>query len=546
MQWNKWMTMGAAVCATTLWAAMPLMAQGRGAGRGARPSAPTVTISTGQLLGATANGVTYYKGIPYALPPVGNLRWRAPQPAAPWKGARLAVNYGADCMQLPFPPDAAPLRTTPSEDCLYLNVWRPATASAQPLPVMVWIYGGGYVNGGSSPAVYDGSQFAKHGLVFVSFNYRLGRFGFFAFPGLTAEAGGEPTGNFAFMDQIAALQWVKKNIAAFGGDPNNVTIFGESAGGGSVHALLTSPMAKGLFEKAMVESGGGRNGFGSTPTLAEAEQKGVAFAAANNIQGTGAEALAQLRALPAATVVDGMNMMSMNAQSYSGPMIDGKVVTAPSENIYLAGTQAHVPVVVGANSKDLGFLRATTMAELFDRFGSDAAAARHAYDPSGKAEVRAIASEMGADAMMVEPARFVAQTISAQGLPVWEFRFGYVADSLRPRVTGAGHATEIPYVFDTVREKYGAATTAADEKMAQTVNAYWANFAKTGNPNGPGLPNWPRYSTQTDTLMDFAQTGAKAETDPWKARLDVTATLANQAMKRDTNEVAKTSPAAAK
>lgn len=517
----------AAVSAAVLWAAMPMDAQGRAP----RNSAPTVTISTGQLLGATADGVTYFKGIPYALPPVGNLRWRPPQPAAPWKGAREAVNYGADCMQLPFPPDAAPLRTTPSEDCLYVNVWRPATPSAQPLPVMVWIYGGGYVNGGSSPAVYDGSQFARQGLVFVSFNYRLGRFGFFAFPGLTAESGSGPTGNFGFMDQIAALQWVQKNIAAFGGDPHQVTIFGESAGGGSVHALLGSPLAKGLFQRAMIESGGGRNGFGGTPTLAEAEQRGVAFAQANGIQGTDAAAVAGLRALPAATIVGGMNMASMDAKAYSGPMIDGRLVVADSEQIYRAGEQMHIPVVVGANNHDLGLLRATSIEELWKHFGPEAEAARAVYDASGNGDVRTLVSEVGADAMMVEPARFVAQALSAQGLPVWEFRFSYVAGSLQPRVTGAGHATEIPYVFDTVRAKYGAATTAADETMAQTINTYWANFAKTGDPNGAGLPHWPRYSSQSDMLMNFAQTGAVAEADPWKARLDVTAQLANGLMK---------------
>ena len=214
-----------------------------------------VKVESGMLRGVSDVGVVSYKGVPYAAPPTGNLRWKAPQPAAHWSGVRTANQFGHDCMQLPFPSDAAPLGTKPDEDCLVMNVWAPAARTSSKLPVMVWIYGGGYVNGGSSPAVYDGSQFAKQGVVFVSFNYRLGRFGFFAHPALTAEAGSAPLGNYAFLDQIAALKWVQNNIAAFGGDPNKVTLFGESAGGGSVLTMMTSPLSRGLFQQAIIESG---------------------------------------------------------------------------------------------------------------------------------------------------------------------------------------------------------------------------------------------------------------------------------------------------
>lgn len=217
----------------------------------------TVTVETGKLKGPAAGGVVSFKGIPYAAPPVGDLRWRPPQPAARWSSVRDAAAYGHDCMQLPFPSDAAPLGTTPAEDCLVLNVWAPKHRTGK-LPVLVWIYGGGFVNGGSSPAVYDGSQFAKRGLVFVSFNYRLGRFGFFAHPALSKEGKDGLLGNYGYMDQIAAMKWIQRNIAAFGGDPHQVTVFGESAGGGSVHMLMTSPLAVGLFQRAIVESGGGR------------------------------------------------------------------------------------------------------------------------------------------------------------------------------------------------------------------------------------------------------------------------------------------------
>ena len=244
-----------------------------------------VKIDTGKLKGVTSDGVVSFKGVPFAAPPVGDLRWRPPQLAAPWTGIREASAYGPDCMQLPFPGDAAPLGVKPAEDCLYVNVWAPAVKSAKKLPVMVWIYGGGFVNGGSSPSVYDGSHFARTGVVFVSFNYRVGRFGFFAFPALSKQNPSEPHGNYTYMDQIAALQWVRRNIAAFGGDAKNVTLFGESAGGMSVLTLMTSPMAQGLFQKAIIESGGGRTGIfptryldhanGATPS---AESVGVAFA----------------------------------------------------------------------------------------------------------------------------------------------------------------------------------------------------------------------------------------------------------------------------
>jgi para-nitrobenzyl esterase len=440
-------------------------------------------------------------------------------------------------MQLPFPSDAAPLGTAPSEDCLVMNVWIPAHPASQKLPVMVWIYGGGFVNGGSSPAVYDGSSFAKQGVVFVSFNYRLGRFGFFAHPALTAETPNGPLGNYAYMDQIAALQWVQRNIASFGGDPHTVTVFGESAGGMSVHALLTSPLTSGLFQRAIIESGGGRsNRLMPTPHLhapagePSAESIGLAFAAAKGIQGTGPDALAKLRALPADQVVDGLNMATehQDAPTYSGPMIDGQIVTAAADAAYLAGTQLHVPLIIGANSMDIGAPIAKTKHELWSRFGTNAKAAQTAYDPTGTTDVATLGREVSSDAFMVEPARFVAQTLSADGQPVWEYRFSYVATSLRSKLPGAPHASELPFVFDTVQAHYGAYTTPADEQAADSIHQYWLQFVKTGNPNGPNLPHWPQYNTTTDQIMDFNENGPHPEADPWKPRLDVTQQLANQ------------------
>lgn len=495
-------------------------------------SAPVVKVASGQLRGAATGELMIFKGIPYAAPPAGKLRWRPPQAAASWTGVRDASNYGHDCMQLPAPRDAAPLRTEPSEDCLYLNVWTPKKRSARPLPVIVWVYGGGFVNGGSSPAPYDGSHFAEKGLVFVSFNYRLGRFGFFAFPALDNEDG--PVGNYAFMDQIEALRWVKRNIAAFGGNPNEVTIFGESAGGASVNALLTSPMARGLFQRAMIESGGGRdtvlppaplNHAGPDGQLS-AEQAGINFARSMGIQGTDAAALAQLRDLPAEKVVNGMNMTTMAGQreTYSGAMIDGKVLEESPEDAFKAGKQAAVPVIVGANTADLGRSTAKTMADVFAPFGSDAEQAKSAFDVAPSETVAQIGTRVAAARMMIEPARFVARSFAKIGQPAYEYRFSYVATPLRARLSGAPHSSEIPYVFDTIQVStwgdMGKGLTADDLRIANQANSYWANFAKTGDPNGPGLPKWPKITATGNQLMNFTEKGPQPQTDPWQARLD--------------------------
>ena len=494
-----------------------------------------VKVESGMLRGLSDAGVVSYKGVPYAAPPTGNLRWKAPQPAAHWSGVRTASQFGHDCMQLPFPSDAAPLGTKPGEDCLVMNVWAPAVRTSSKLPVMVWIYGGGYVNGGSSPAVYDGSQFAKQGVVFVSFNYRLGRFGFFAHPALTAEAGSAPLGNYAFLDQIAALKWVQNNIAAFGGDPNRVTLFGESAGGGSVLTMMTSPLSRGLFQQAIIESGGGRDGLGGMPKLSvasnskpSAESSGLAFAQSKGIAGSDAAALDALRKLPADAIVDGLNMASMfqAAKTYSGPMIDGKIVLETPQSAFLAGHQMKIPVMIGANSRDIGFSFAKTMNEVVAPFGDNQDRALAAYNPDNSTDPRVVGTRVAADRMMIEPARFIAQEVAASGQPAYQYRFSYVAVSMRKEWDGAPHATEIPFVFDTVKARYEAALDPADEAIAGTTNSYWAAFAKTGDPNGAGRPHWSPYTRQADIILDFSNAGAVAIPDPWKARLDLTEKLA--------------------
>ncbi len=528
----------------------------------AAPPGPQVKIETGMVEGVQSDGIEYFKGIPYAAPPVGSLRWAPPQQPAAWDGVRAAKDYANDCMQRPFPGDAAPLRTKPSEDCLYLNVWRPAGASGK-LPVMVWIHGGGFVNGGSSPAVYDGSEFARDGVILVSINYRLGRFGFFGFPALTADSKDGMLGNYGYMDQIAALKWVKANITAFGGDPDNVTIFGESAGGGSVHMLLTSPLTAGLFARAVVESGGGRGNLmgdrqvsKDLPNLPSADTIGMNFAKANGIDGTDDAALAALRALPADKVVNGLMMMSMGGNggpvTYGGPVVDGKIVVSSPEAAYKSGQFNKVPLIAGANSADIGFFRANTVDEAVAPFGpKNTKKALAAYDPDKTGNVPVIAMKVGMDRMMVEPARFAAQEFAANGLPAYEYRFSYVAPAAAAAMAknpmlaaikdnaelvnfvtkNAQHASEIPYVFDTVTAAYGAETTDKDKAMAMAAHGYWVNFGKTGDPNKPSLedgnPQWPVYNAKTDMLLDFTQEGAKAVPDPWKARMDLTAARKN-------------------
>jgi para-nitrobenzyl esterase len=495
-----------------------------------------VTTRSGVVAGAIDHGVLSFKGIPYARPPIGRLRWREPLPARPWPGVRQATDYGHDCMQLPFPADDAPIRTTPSEDCLVLNVWRPAAATQGRLPVMVWIYGGGFTIGGTSPAAYDGSNFAGDGVILVSMNYRLGRFGFFAHPALTAETPNGLLGNYGYLDQIAALKWVQRNIAAFGGDPHQVTIFGESAGGGSVHMLMTSPQARGLFTAAIVESGGGRASLmgaralsADRPGLPSGESIGVNFAKSQGIEDTGPKGLAQLRALPADAVQAGIGFGAPRVAgppTYAGPMEDGKLVTADPETNYRAGGEAKVPFMIGANTADIGgFGAPKSLDELFKPFGANAAQAQAAYDPDNSGDVPAVAARVGRDAVMIEPARFVAATLAAQGQKAWLYRFGYVVESMRDTwKAGTPHAKEIPFVFDTLTARYGSAVTAQDASVAKTTHAYWVNFGKSGDPNGTGLASWPAYSAATDELMIFQADGVAAgQKDPWKVPLDLTA-----------------------
>ncbi|MDB5975575.1 MAG: carboxylesterase [Nevskia sp.] len=484
-------------------------------------------VDGGTLQGAHEGAIASFKNIPYAAPPLGALRWRAPAAPEAWSGVRDATHYGNDCMQNRMSWDKTASTQPLSEDCLYLNVWAPAPADAgKKLPVLVWLHGGGFVGGSGTAKVTDGSLLAARGAVVVSFNYRLGRFGFFAHPALSAESPDAPVGNYGFMDQIAALQWVKRNVAAFGGDPGNVTIYGESAGGESVNILMLAPQARGLFHKAIVSSGGGRTiwpqlrGDGKTPapvgTPAPAETVAKAFAVKAGVAG---DDLAALRALPAAKVLGSISMLENEKATYSGPMVDGRIVTGDVAGGFAAGKQAKVPYIVGANSNELGFLPSfflrPMIAEFSPRLAPDLDKIKAAYGTKD-----AFDTYFANDFIFVEPAHFLAGAADASGAHdhTFLYRFNYVAEGKRKSLKGAPHASDVPYVFGNLAAT-GEAVSDADRAMAQLVGDYWIAFAATGTPAAAGHAAWPAYSSKTDQLLEFSPEAGSVAATAGDARL---------------------------
>ncbi|MDI1445604.1 carboxylesterase family protein [Polyangium sp. 6x1] len=503
-------------------AAMALFCGAQGSATAAE--GPTVIrIDSGEIRGKTEGDVQFWKGIPFAAPPVGALRWRTPERVKPWKDVLDASAFRSNCMQADGVPNV-------SEDCLYLNVFRPAARAEKALPVMVWIHGGALVRGGAS--LYPGEGLARQGVVLVTLNYRLGRLGFFAHPALAREAPNEPRGNYGYMDQIAALRWVQRNIAAFGGDPNKVTIFGDSAGGGSVLVQMTSPMSRGLFHQAILHSAGLPTARAAAMPLRElpaAETIAVDYAKTLGIRGADAEALAALRSIPAETFAMASDGNGVIWELSGGPQVpgvagairDGRLVVESPETAMLAGRQAKIPILSGATDHDLATGSAQTKDELFRIFGPLAARARTLYDPRGNAELAALVQEVHADRGMVEPSRHAAEAMVRAGQPAYFYRFSYVAASRRGQVPGATHATDVAFALDVPSVVTGDKTTDADRAMARTMSGYWVAFAKTGNPNGEGRPVWRTYEPKRRDVLNFTNQGVIFGPDPLKDRLDL-------------------------
>ena len=449
-----------------------------------------VKTANGTLEGAVDSGaeVRAFKGIPYAQPPIGDLRWKAPQPVKDWPDVRQADTFGPRAMQLPLFSDMVFRSRGMSEDCLYLNIWTPATADRQRRPVLVYFFGGGFVAGDGSEPRYDGAAMARRGIVAVTVTFRLGVFGFLAHPELTRESTRHASGNYGLMDQSAALRWVQKNIAAFGGDPKRITIAGESAGSYSVSAQMASPWSKGLIAGAIGESGSLMGTHPTTP-LADAERRGTEFAASLR-----ATSLAALRALPAAQILEAT---APQTAPRFGVVVDGDFLPRPPVEIYAAGDQAHVPLLVGWNSQEsdaggvLGKDAATP--ENFAKalrtvFGDHADDAAKLFPASTDEEARQSATALASD-------RFIAfstwKWYDLQSRTGTKPVFRYLFSRPRPGGSGAVHSGEIEYALGNLATNTTYAWTPDDYKVSETMQSYFANFVKTGDPNGPALPSWP-------------------------------------------------------
>jgi para-nitrobenzyl esterase len=464
-----------------------------------------VQIDSGKLLGvATADGkVIAYKGVPYAAPPIGDLRWRPPQPVAKWKHILFARDFGSHCMQPTPRADMVFRDPGPSEDCLTLNVWAPVPSAAKhptPLPVMVWIYGGGFVSGGSSEPRQDGEFLAHRGVIVVSMNYRLGVFGFLAHPELTAESANHASGNYGLMDQTAALAWVRRNIAAFGGDPNNVTLFGESAGGSAVSAQVASPLTRGLISKAICESGAAFYSPGPDYPLRElAEHDDTRWAE----RAFGTSKLFYLRNLTADELLKAATAKTGVLPPKILPVIDGFFLPDTVPNIYAAGQQAHIPVLGGWNADERHAAANTTAASFIAQaqkeFGPNAESFLSVYRATTDAEAAQSANAYAGDSFIAFSTwAWLEAQARTSGAPVYRYFFdpGAAGDRYHTPAQGAFHTDEIEYVFGTLDSRPEMALRPVDRALSEQMGQYWTNFAKskTGDPNGPGLPRWLPYA----------------------------------------------------
>jgi len=465
-------------------------------------AAADVTIGQGALHGDETEGIASFKNIPFAAPPVGPLRWRAPAPAPGWQGVRKAADFGPICPQNRRPSLFMP-KLAQSEDCLSLNVWTPKAAADAKLPVMVWIYGGGFLEGGSAVPLYDGTDLAKHGVVVVSLNYRLGVLGFFNHPALESE--GE-SGNFGLLDQIAALKWVQQNIAAFGGDPAKVTIFGESAGGVSVNDLVASPLARGLFIRAISESG---LGLLPVPTAATAEKDSAAFAAKMGGSGDAAG----MRSWKVADILKQQGDLA--AEGHVQPFIDGKVIPDDVSLLFAKGDIAKVDYIAGSNSNEASLAPALGADPVkgLEKFGDALPQVRALYEAGGKLTDEEFGRQAFGDSLFTSGAQGLAGFVSKAGGTARVYHFAYIADSFKGKTPGVNHGGELAFVFGL--RGLGFLAGGASDKDKQVIaltQDYWTNFAKTGDPNGAGLPAWPAFTpSDRETLVFDDETKAKAD-----------------------------------
>jgi len=491
-----------------------------------------VRTDAGSIEGSTSGDgkVQIFKGVPYAAPPVGTLRWKEPQPVPSWQGSRKATEFGARCMQGNVFGDMMFRDAAPSEDCLYLNVWTPKASPDAKLPVMVWIYGGGFQAGATSEPRQDGERLARKGVVVVSMNYRLGIFGFFSHPQLTKESPHHASGNYGLLDQAAALQWVRKNIAAFGGDPQNVTIFGESAGSFSVSALMASPTSKTLIHRAIGESGAFFGRTLSAKPLAESEQDGVKFGAS-----IGADTLEKLRAMTSQQTLDAASK-DKNAFRF-GPNIDGYFFPESPSEIFAKGNQAHVALLAGWNHDEGNY-------HMF--FGTDAATkdnfakkASQTYGEKAPGVLKAFPADTDEQAKssadLLATANFIGygtwkwieMQVKTGYSPVYRYEFDQ-APPLPPSAPGAPpqesrgayHSAEIEFVFGMLDSKK-LPWRPEDYALSEQMGSYWTNFAKTGNPNGEGLPQWPQYSAKDGYPVMHLVASPQAAADQQRAQYEV-------------------------
>jgi para-nitrobenzyl esterase len=500
-------------------------------------SAGTIKTEGGVIQGTVEDGLSVYRGIPYAAPPVGDLRWRAPEPAAKWQGVRMADRFGAPCIQSNKAIENQPIKQ--SEDCLYLNVWTPAKDASDRLPVMFWIHGGGFTAGATLERLYHGEQLAKKGVVVVTIGYRLGVMGFLAHPGLSAENPRHVSGNYGMLDMIAGLRWVQRNIAAFGGDSKRVTIFGESAGGAAVSILCASPLAKGLFQGAISQSGGffappvrsSAGGPMAVRLLSDAEQAGQAWAAT-----LGASTIADLRKLPAEkvlasatppgrgeTVPPGRGATTPSAgraatsppaaRAATSPVVDEWVIADDQYRLYESGRYNDTPILVGYNSDEGATIGAPQSPESYlegvrQRYGPYAEKLIALY-PAGEGKVAKTARDLSRDVSFGWATwtwvRLQTKTGKSKAfLYYFDQHPDYPPDS--PRFGwGAPHAAECPFVFQHLDLRPNERTP-EDQALSETIVTYWTNFAKRGDPNGPGLPNWPAFNDAQPQMMYFAHT----------------------------------------